>query len=55
MGLGQSHHTEEAGWNLGKSLMVEPLVGGYVSSPRKTYAEAFMEKETDLINRREEK
>ncbi|GAB4825372.1 hypothetical protein Ancab_008243 [Ancistrocladus abbreviatus] len=53
-GLGQSHRTKEARQNSGKSLMVEPLVGRYVSSPRKTSAGAFMEEETDLIKRREE-
>ncbi|GAB4841436.1 hypothetical protein Ancab_022157, partial [Ancistrocladus abbreviatus] len=37
-----------------KSSVVEPLIGRYMSSSRKTFARAFMEDEIDLIKKGEE-
>ncbi|GAB4853093.1 hypothetical protein Ancab_017278 [Ancistrocladus abbreviatus] len=50
----QSHHIEKAEPKSGKSLTVEPSIGGYMSFLGRTSAGAFMEDETDLIKRREE-
>ncbi|GAB4857541.1 hypothetical protein Ancab_015449 [Ancistrocladus abbreviatus] len=50
----QSHHMEKAEQKLGKSLTVEPSIGGYMSFLGRTSAGAFMEDETNLIKRIEE-